>query len=68
MDRCGRVIAVNLWYDMNYDMKWNLMKYLKSTIKLSQKGQGYMKNDANSEQSNDTLTSVECLIDSLENL
>ena len=68
VDRCGRVIAVNLWYDMNYDMKWNLMKYLKSTIKLSQKGQGYMDKNTNSGKSSDTLTSVECLIDSLDNV
>ena len=33
VDEFGRVIAVNYWYDMNYDLKYNLLNFMKSTIK-----------------------------------
>lgn len=33
VDENGRVIAVNFWYDMNYDIKWNLLNFMKSTMK-----------------------------------
>ena len=35
VDEFGRVIAVNFWYDINYDIKWNLLNFMKSTIKYS---------------------------------
>ena len=35
VDEFGRVIAVNFWYDMNYDIKWNLLNFMKSTIKYN---------------------------------
>jgi len=34
-DEFGRVIAVNYWYDMNYDLKWNLLNFMKNTIQCS---------------------------------
>eukprot|EP01083_Nonionella_stella_P168774 570792_1 len=33
VDEFGRVLAVNFWYDMNYDIRWNLLNFMKSTIK-----------------------------------
>lgn len=31
-DEFGRVIAINFWYDMNYDLTWNLLQFMKSKI------------------------------------
>ena len=31
-DEFGRVIAVNFWYDMNYDLTWNLIQFMKNVI------------------------------------
>lgn len=31
-DKDGRCIAVNFWYDMSYDVRWNLVNFMKRQI------------------------------------